>query len=64
MQNIREALIEELCAVGEIKCLGEDLFEDMGGHILHESHLDSYIENYLKHLAESERKELRARLCL
>ncbi len=59
--NIRSKLINELCEAGELIRKGEDYFEDMGGHIVHESGLDSYISEYMKGLSHLEREELIAR---
>lgn len=56
--EMRALLINELCDVGELIRKGGDYFEDMGGHLLHESNLDSYIENYLSHLSEGDVKDL------
>lgn len=61
-QEIRSAMINELCDAGELIRLGDDFFEDMGGHVLHESNLDGYIENYLKNLTLAERTEVIERI--
>lgn len=53
--EIRAAMINELCDARELICRGDDLYEDMGGHILHESNLDPYIDSYLKNLSHEER---------
>lgn len=54
----RENLIRHLADVGELIRRGEDLYEDMGGHLLHESHLDPYITEYLERLSPEERAEV------
>lgn len=56
--SIRSALIQVMCEAGELIRRGDDMFEDMGGHILHESNLDYYITEYMKQLSEEERTEL------
>jgi len=56
--RIRDALIEELCDAGELIRRGGDLFEDMGGHVVHESQLDRYIDDYMVNLSEEDRNEL------
>ena len=58
---IREALIQEMCEVGEIIRRGDDLFEDMGGHMVHESQLDDYITNWMQGLTDDEREEVISR---
>lgn len=60
--EIRDALVQEMVEVGELIRKGEDFFEDMGGHILHESNLDPYIKNYLDNMPAAECKELVERL--
>jgi hypothetical protein len=57
-EEVRTAMINHLCDVGELQRKGEDLYEDLGGHIVHESHLDDYIFNYLKNLSDAERNEV------
>lgn len=56
--EIRTILVNEMVDAGELIRRGEDFFEDMGGHILHESNLDSYIESYMKALPEIELRAL------
>ncbi len=46
--HFRSELISEMVNAGELIRKGGDYFEDMGGHILHESNLDSYIEEFVK----------------
>lgn len=52
--DIRNKLIDELVDVGELIPKGDELFEDMGGHLVHERNLDSYITNHLEHLPAEE----------
>lgn len=61
-QEIRCAMIDELVDAGELIRKGEGYFEDMGGHILHESNLDGHISQYMKNLSEPERAELIERI--
>lgn len=62
VNGIRSALIDELVNAGDLIRRGEDFFEDMGGHILHESNLDDYITSYLNHMDREERAELIKRI--
>ena len=55
---VRAALIQEMVEVGELIKHGEDLYEDMGGHMLHESNLDHYITNWMQNLSDEERNEV------
>ncbi len=54
-------MIQELLEAGEIVKRGDMFFEDMGGHVIHESMLDDCVEDYfasyLKMLSTSERAE-------
>jgi len=60
--EIRSALIAEMVDAGELIRKGEDYYEDMGGHLLHESHLDPFITNWMQHMDPEERIELVNRL--
>jgi len=42
--------------VGELIRKGDDFYEDMGGHILHESNLDGHIESYLRSIRNEPNK--------
>lgn len=54
----RAELIAMMVDFGELISKGDDLYEDMGGHILHESGLDYYIEQFIKNLTPEGKKEL------
>ena len=56
--SIRPALIDHMVDAGELIRRGDDLYEDMGGHIVHECNLDSYISEYMNHMDADERWEL------
>lgn len=58
MNEIRSALVNHLCEVGELIRRGDDFYEDMGGHIIGDSMLDSYISEYMSNLSDEERTEL------
>lgn len=59
-QQYKEVCIREMVDAGDLKQLGDGLYEDMGGHLIHESHeiMDDYIENFLTELRPKERNEL------
>jgi len=59
---ITERKVEELIDAGEVIPIGGDYFEDNGGHIVHESDLNSYFEYYLKNLPTEEREEVISRI--
>lgn len=63
-QEIRAFMIDEMVDVGELIPQDNDgeLYEDMGGHTIHVSNLDSYITNYLENMPAAERRALLARL--
>lgn len=56
----RSLLLAEMCNCGELIRKYDDMFEDMGGHLIHESSeiIDSYIDNFLENLPVQERREL------
>ena len=58
----KSLMIQEMVDAGELIQKGDDYFEDMGGHILHESNLDSYITEFMKNLRPDERRELISRI--
>ncbi len=58
----RDQLIEIMVEAGDIIPKGEGYYEDMGGHLNHESNLDGHVEAYLKSLSMKERMELMKRL--
>lgn len=60
--EIRSAMIDELCDVGELIRRSGDFYEDMGGHLLHESNLDTHIEAYLKGLTSEDLNEVITRI--
>lgn len=43
----KQIVIEDMIEEGDLIRKGCDFVEDMGGHYLHESQLDSYISDYL-----------------
>lgn len=53
---------QELIDAGEVHFVALDYFEDNGGHIVHDSSLESYFEYYLHNLTEPERDELLKRI--
>jgi hypothetical protein len=56
-------MLIELVDAGELIPLGDDFYEDMGGHIIGAHYgIESYFENYLKHLTPEERKEVYERM--
>jgi len=57
-----DQMIDELKDAGEIIPRGGDYYEDLGGHIIHESNVPSYFENYKKSLTAKERDEVLKRL--
>lgn len=52
----------ELVEAGDIISKGDDLFEDMGGHLISIRDIPSYFEHYLKSLSDNERKEVLNRI--
>lgn len=56
--EIRSELLDAMCDCGELIRRGDDFYEDMGGHVSHESNLDGHIENWLLNLDPEERKEV------
>lgn len=61
-QECKGLMILELVEARELVRKGDDFYEDLGGHIIHESNLDSYIEDYVSRLSEDERNELATRI--
>lgn len=59
---IREALIQEMCEVGELIRRGDDVFEDMGGHMIGDNMIDDYITNWLQNMTDDERNEVIERI--
>ena len=49
-EDERSSLIEEMVELGHLDAVGDDLYEDMGGHVIHESNLDCHIEDFVKNL--------------
>lgn len=62
MQYFIGEMARELVEAGELIRHGGDYFEDMGGHIVHESSVPEYFKYYLDHLPLDERKEVFKRL--
>lgn len=60
--EIRDALIEEMIDQGEIIRKGDDIFEDMGDHLIHYSQLDGHIKSWLDSMRPEERDELIMRI--
>lgn len=61
MRDQRAELIQEMVDYGELLDLGDGMYEDMGGHIIHDSNtqmLDSYIDSFLKGLPDNERLQV------
>jgi hypothetical protein len=56
--QFREYMTKVLIDVGELLIVGDCYFEDMGGHIIHESQVDDYIEEYVNRISKKERLEL------
>lgn len=59
-QQYKEVLIREMVDAGDLKSLGDGVYEDMGGHLIREDQpmMDDYIENFLTELRPKERNEL------
>lgn len=57
-----EKMVHELIEAGELIAKGYDFFEDMGGHIVHESDVASYFNYYVERMTPAERRELTKRL--
>lgn len=55
-------MIFELVEAGEWINRGGDYFEDMGGHLVHESSCEDYFTYYLENLSVTEREEVIDRL--
>ena len=55
-------MAEILVDVGDLVSMGEDYFEDMGGHLLRIDMVPSYFENYLKHASKEDRADALERL--
>lgn len=62
IREVRGQLIDEMVDVGDLIRKGDDIYEDMGGHILHESNLDPYIEQFIVNLRPEELLELKSRI--
>lgn len=62
MQYSVSQMRDELLEAGELINRGGDYFEDMGGHIIHESAIPEYFKYYLDHLPLDERREFFKRL--
>ncbi len=61
MRNISLTDMSEiLVEAGELIARGGDYFEDMGGHIIHESSVPEYFDDFLRHMKQSDRAELLA----
>jgi hypothetical protein len=58
----RQKVINEMIDCGYILRLSEDHYEDLGGHTLHDSHLDEYIKNFLATLDSVALKELMSKI--
>lgn len=58
----REKIIEEMVDQGDLIRRGDDIYEDMGGHCLHESNLDDHISHFLENIHPRDRKELMQRI--
>ena len=56
--QFREYMTEVLVDVGELLTIGDCFYEDMGGHVIHESQVDDYIEEYVNRISKKERTEL------
>lgn len=63
MRSTRYAqLVEELVNAGDLIPKADDLYEDMGGHLVRFENLEFYIESYVKALTPKEREQLFKRL--
>ena len=51
-------LARTLVDLGEFVRKGGEYYEDMGGHIIHESAAQEYFTHYLNHCSLDERKEI------
>jgi hypothetical protein len=56
--QFREYMTKVLIDTGELLTVGDCYFEDMGGHVIHESQVDGYIEEYVNRISKKERIEL------
>ena len=57
-QISNDFMIQEMVDCGDLIPIADGYFEDMGGHILHESNLEYYIESFLKGLTDEEMNDL------
>lgn len=55
-------LVQEMVDAGELRPYGDDLYEDVAGHLLSYSHIDYYLETYLNALPKKERDEILKRV--
>jgi hypothetical protein len=58
----RQIVINAMVDHGVLIRAGDDHYEDMGGHTLHESWLDDYITEFLKELPKDELTELMTKI--
>lgn len=57
--EVRQMSIQEMVEAREIKRIEGDFFEDLGGHIWHESTLDPLIEEFEKTKNEEKNEQSR-----
>ncbi len=61
-QNKRQLILADMVDTGELIKRGDDIYEDMGGHLSHASTLDYAIDAYLKSKPKAELKALLNRM--
>ncbi len=53
-KHLRAAILDVMVDEGDLISKGNDMYEDMGGHISHESNLDGHIEQFWKSKTQDE----------
>ena len=62
-EEFRRAILQEMIDSGDLIGIAEDMYEDMGGHVIHESNIgDIYIDAFLEGLSRADRREVVMRL--
>jgi len=51
-------MVQELVDAGELIRRGDEFYEDMGGHLIHERSAPEYFWDYVDGLSESEKSDL------
>jgi hypothetical protein len=57
-QKIRKAIVQAMIDYDDLTPIYEDIFETVGGNIVHDSQLDCYFLEFLQDLPQSELEEI------